>query len=70
MHVHCFIITQTCTITAYSKQKVKDNVSVGSEEGEPSQTEVIAQLETLLSAASEELEQQRRLNQALMKRKV
>ena len=59
-----------CTVSAYSKQKVKHGDSVSSEEEGQSQTEVIAQLEVLLNATSEELEQQRRLNQALMKRKV
>lgn len=43
---------------------------MGSQDHEQRPAEVIAQLESLLSATAEELEQQRRLNQALIKRKV
>lgn len=46
------------------------SVSLSSQGQEQHPAEVIAQLESLLSATAEELEQQRRLNQALIKRKV
>ena len=42
----------------------------GEEDEEKSPEEVIANLEAVLSATAEELEQQKRLNQSLLKRKV
>ena len=50
-----------------SRQSDEGSVS---QDHEQHPAEVISQLESLLSATAEELEQQRRLNQALIKRKV
>ena len=56
-------------MSCHSKHSDEGSVSLGSQE-EQRPAEVIAQLQLLLSATSEELEQQRRLNHALIKRKV
>lgn len=57
------------TVSFLGRHSDEGSVSLGSQD-EQRPTEVIAQLESLLSATTEELEQQRRLNQALIKRKV
>ena len=57
-------------LSSHSRPSDEGSVSLDSQDGEQRPAEVIAQLESLLSATAEELEQQRRLNQALIKRKV
>lgn len=54
----------------FSKDDSKSSAGLDSEDRVQSPAEVISQLESLLGATSEKLEQQRRLNHALIKRKV
>ena len=67
-----FVGSESMTIIPWHVYNYSDggSVSLGSQGQEQRPAEVIAQLESLLSTTAEELEQQRRLNQALIKRKV